>query len=194
VAGSQVHGNTGGQIVAARAILKQILSKMGCDQNYKRASLKTSDQFMHFIHSQALIVQDGPLASLFGVSRSHTYRHMVGLLCTSDQPVAEASTYTGWHNRQTSMPSAGFEPATPLTKRPQTYPLHRAATGIGMKAYTHCNIYLWPTGRCQYRQYSQNIGWFRDPVRTSKKTKNISITKIILIMLFKWQWESCKTQ
>jgi hypothetical protein len=28
------------------------------------------------------------------------------------------------------MPSAGFEPATPATKRPQTYALDRAATGI----------------------------------------------------------------
>jgi hypothetical protein len=48
--------------------------------------------------SQAFIVQDGPLAFLFGVSWSHTYRHAVGLLWTSDQPVAEASTYTGQHN------------------------------------------------------------------------------------------------
>jgi hypothetical protein len=46
---------------------------------------------------------------------------MVGLLWTSDQPVAEASTYTGQHNIQTSMPSAGFEPAIPATKRSQTY-------------------------------------------------------------------------
>jgi hypothetical protein len=29
---------------------------------------------------------------------SHTIRHTVGLLCTSDQPVAEASTYTGQHS------------------------------------------------------------------------------------------------
>jgi hypothetical protein len=29
---------------------------------------------------------------------NHTYRHMVGLLWTSDQPVAETSTYTGQHN------------------------------------------------------------------------------------------------
>jgi hypothetical protein len=28
------------------------------------------------------------------------------------------------------MPRAGFEPATPATKRPQTYDLDRAATGI----------------------------------------------------------------
>jgi hypothetical protein len=42
---------------------------------------------------------------------------LVGLLWTSDQPVAKASTYTGQHNtetqRQTSMPRAGFEPTTP---------------------------------------------------------------------------------
>jgi hypothetical protein len=29
------------------------------------------------------------------------------------------------------MPRAGFEPATPVTKRSQTYSLDRAATGIG---------------------------------------------------------------
>jgi hypothetical protein len=35
----------------------------------------------------------------FGVSViTHTIRHTVGLLWTSDQPVAEASTYTGQHN------------------------------------------------------------------------------------------------
>jgi hypothetical protein len=51
------------------------------------------------------------------------FRHTVGLLWTSDQPVSETSTCTGQHNRQASMPSAGFEPATPATKRPQTYAL-----------------------------------------------------------------------
>jgi hypothetical protein len=55
--------------------------------------------FKGYIHSlQALIVQDGVLASPFGVSGSHTYRHTVGLLWTRDQSVAEASTYTGYHN------------------------------------------------------------------------------------------------
>jgi hypothetical protein len=29
------------------------------------------------------------------------------------------------------MPSAGFEPATPATKRPQTYALDRAGTEVG---------------------------------------------------------------
>jgi hypothetical protein len=62
---------------------------------------------------------------------NHTYRHKVGLLWTNDQPVSETSTYTGQHNRQTSMPAPGFKPATPATERPQTYALDRAATGIG---------------------------------------------------------------
>jgi hypothetical protein len=30
------------------------------------------------------------------------------------------------------MPRVGFEPVTPATKRPQTYDLDRAATGIGL--------------------------------------------------------------
>jgi hypothetical protein len=35
------------------------------------------------------------------------------------------------HNRQTSIPPAGFEPAIPESERPQTHALDRAATGIG---------------------------------------------------------------
>ena len=34
------------------------------------------------------------------------------------------------HNSQTSMPTAGFEPAIPASERPQSYALDRAATGI----------------------------------------------------------------
>ena len=34
------------------------------------------------------------------------------------------------HNRQTSMPQAGFEPAIPKSERPKTYVLDSAATGI----------------------------------------------------------------
>jgi uncharacterized protein YjbI with pentapeptide repeats len=45
------------------------------------------------------------------------------------------TTKTYKHNRQTSMPLAGFEPATPATKRPQTYALERVATGIGTLHY-----------------------------------------------------------
>jgi hypothetical protein len=83
--------------------------------------------FIHsFIHPQALMVQNGPLVSLsWFLDHRHT-RHTVELPWTNDQPVTETSTYTGQHKRQTSMPWAGFEPATRATKRPQTYALDRA--------------------------------------------------------------------
>jgi hypothetical protein len=35
------------------------------------------------------------------------------------------------HNRQTSMPPVGFEPTIPVSERPKTYALERAATGTG---------------------------------------------------------------
>jgi hypothetical protein len=41
------------------------------------------------------------LASTFEVSSSHTIRQAAGLLWTSDQPVAKASTYPRQHNVQT---------------------------------------------------------------------------------------------
>jgi hypothetical protein len=36
------------------------------------------------------------------------------------------------HNRQTSMTPVGFEPAIPVSERPQTHALDRAATAIGL--------------------------------------------------------------
>jgi hypothetical protein len=44
-------------------------------------------------------------------------------------PTQDNTTYK--HKRQTSMLRAGFKPATSATKRPQTYALHLATTGIG---------------------------------------------------------------
>jgi hypothetical protein len=38
------------------------------------------------------------------------------------------------HTAQTSMPPAGFEPAIPAGKRPQTYVLDHTATGIGIRS------------------------------------------------------------
>ena len=40
------------------------------------------------------------------------------------------------HNRQTSMPPAGFEPTISAGERPQTYALDRAATGTGKNLCT----------------------------------------------------------
>jgi hypothetical protein len=57
----------------------------------------------------------------------------MALLWTSDQPLAQAAINTthSKHNRQTSMLTAGFETAIPVSERPQTYALDRAATGFG---------------------------------------------------------------
>jgi hypothetical protein len=58
----------------------------------------------------------------------HTHTHartlQVGLLSTSDQPLAKAATCTT-HTRQTSMTSAGFDPTIPAIKRLQTYALQQ---------------------------------------------------------------------
>jgi hypothetical protein len=53
----------------------------------------------------------------------------VGLLWTSDQSVAETSTWqhTTLNNRHTSMPAVGFEPTISAGERPKTYALDRAA-------------------------------------------------------------------
>ena len=69
----------------------------------------------------------------FSRSRSDTPQ-LVRLLWTSDQPVAETSTWqhTTLHNRQTSMPPVGFEPTISAGERPQTYALDCAANGTGV--------------------------------------------------------------
>jgi len=74
--------------------------------------------------------------SLFiDVSRSHTIRHKhaVRLLSTSDQLVAEATTYTthNKHKIRISISLAEFEQVIAAIKRAQTCALDRTATGIG---------------------------------------------------------------
>jgi len=65
--------------------------------------------------------------SLLIIEATRSYsdtQQSVGLLCTSDQSVAETST---WQQttlpRQTSIPPAGFEPAIPARERQQTHAL-----------------------------------------------------------------------
>jgi hypothetical protein len=93
---------------------------------------------IHFIHSfilsQALIVQDGPLASLFRVSWSHTYRHTAGLLWTSDQFVAETSTYTGQHNIWTQETNIHAPSGIRIC-----YPSNQAAVNLRYRPRGHCN-------------------------------------------------------
>jgi len=77
--------------------------------------------------------------SLFGqglllveASRSHSDTpHSIGFLWMSDQPDELTSTCThSTHKRLISIPTVGFEPAIPASKRPQAHALDRAATAI----------------------------------------------------------------
>jgi hypothetical protein len=68
-------------------------------------------------------------------------------------PTQDNTTY------KISMPRAGFDPATPPTKRPQTYALDRAATEIGDSKHDPnlicsyflrgCNFYYHRTQKCK---------------------------------------------
>jgi hypothetical protein len=74
------------------------------------------------------------LASSFEVSESHRIRHTDSsgrVISPSQRPLPTQDNTTYKHKKQISMSSAGFEPAILATKRPQTYALDRAATGIG---------------------------------------------------------------
>jgi hypothetical protein len=63
------------------------------------------------------------------VSRSHSDTpHSVGLLWTNDQPGEEISTRQHSFTTDINTP-AKFEPGTPVTERPQTHALDRAAIG-----------------------------------------------------------------
>jgi hypothetical protein len=95
------------------------------------------------IHPMALQPKSGLGLLLWGFLITHRIRHTVGLLWTSDQTRRRGlylhRTYK--HKRQTSMPLAGFEPAIPATKRPQTDVLDRAATEVG-KLFTVYYIFV----------------------------------------------------
>ena len=66
----------------------------------------------------------------------HTLRHTtVGRTPLDEWSARRRDLYLTTHNtrnRQTLMPPAGFEPATPANEWPQTHALDQVATGIGL--------------------------------------------------------------
>jgi hypothetical protein len=73
----------------------------------------------------------------------------VGLLWTSDQPVAETSTrqHTTLTPDNTPMPPAGFKSKTSADERPQNYTLDLAATGTGsFVPLQHTNFFYFSGG------------------------------------------------
>ena len=77
------------------------------------------------------------MASSFTKFLDHTqWRTTVGRTPLDEGSARRRDVYLttyNTHNRQTSMPSVGFEPTISAGKRPQTYALDRAATGTGIK-------------------------------------------------------------
>jgi hypothetical protein len=75
------------------------------------------------------------------VSRSHTIRH-TRTHTPGSTPLNERSTRhrsRHLHNKQTSMPSMGFEPAIPSISRLQTYALDCTTTWIGISDVVDLN-------------------------------------------------------
>ena len=85
-------------------------------------------------HSAAALVGPGLLKLRF--LQSHSARHAtVGVTPLDGESVRRRDLYMTKHTtltRDTSMPSAGFEPATPASDLPQTLSLDRSATGFGV--------------------------------------------------------------
>jgi hypothetical protein len=102
-------------------------------------------------HTLVIIISSGSTVLVRTLAALHGrfviyFRHLIGLLWTSDQPVAKASTYTGQHNTETrgeiSVPQARFDPRRQTSMRSvirtcdptnqAAYALDRAATWIGI--------------------------------------------------------------
>ena len=87
-------------------------------------------------HLHSIFWRCGPtraMASSFTRFLDHTQRHTtVGKTPLDEWSARRRDLYLtthNTHNRQTSMPTAGFEPTISAGVRPQTYALDRAATG-----------------------------------------------------------------
>ena len=75
-----------------------------------------------------------------------TFRHTtLGRTPLDEWPARRTDLYLtthNTHNRQTSMPPAGFESTIPVSERPQTHALGGAATGIGCRHLNYTNNYV----------------------------------------------------
>ena len=76
----------------------------------------------------------------------HSDTQTRGMTLLDEGSVRRRDLYLTTHNRQTSMPRAGFEPAIAASERPQTNALGRAAARIGV-----CNNEL--TKKMSFRVY-----------------------------------------
>jgi hypothetical protein len=101
--------------------------------------------------------------------------HTVGLLWTSGQPVAEASTYTGQHNIETQETNIHA-----LSGIRTCDPSNQAAADLRLRPRGH-------RGRLSLYPLKTKLVWmlFKNSVRTSKRTPHFTITNINWVMVFK---------
>ena len=88
--------------------------------------------------------------------------HLIGLLCTSDQLVAETSTWkrTTLTTDRLPCPPVGFKPAIPASKRLLTHALDHATTGIGNWLKIKIKLFFWlPTLHALWSL--QILSWLR---------------------------------
>ena len=86
-----------------------------------------------------------PMTSSFRRFIDHTQRRTIFVRIPLDEWSARQRdlylTTQNTHNRQTSMPSVGFEPTISAGERPRTHALNRAATGISVVNYGNLTLY-----------------------------------------------------
>jgi len=83
-------------------------------------------------HGATAPSEPGPHYRGFMITLRHTTLGMTPLNEWSARRIDLYLTTHRTHKKQTSMTSAGFEPAIPESERPQTLALDRAATGFGI--------------------------------------------------------------
>ena len=106
-------------------------------RNYERYANINTLQVMFFFHSVEQQPNTGLDDLTAEVSRLHNIRHSLSRTPLNNESVAEAATHTthNKHKRQTSVPSAGFNPMTPAIKWLQIYAFTAQATRIGSIIY-----------------------------------------------------------
>jgi hypothetical protein len=106
---------------------------------------------------------------IIGTSRSHSDAlQLVGLLWTSDQPVAETSTWqlTAITTDRNPCPPGGFEPTIPASERPQADASNPAATE-----------------KCTFVTSVHNKGLPEDDVETPEQCFKTQIKLIYIVQL-----------
>ena len=78
------------------------------------------------------------------------------------------------HNRQTSMPPAGFESTIPVSERPQTHALYRAATGIGCRHLNYTNNYV-----CDVTDIINDILFYVELYKQQKPSFSWQVLKLL---------------